>query len=48
MSNWASRQSLLGSFDNPEGDKIKKQQYLIDNIVNGGYDKQEFAVYMGE
>lgn len=48
MSNWQQRQSLLGSFDNPAGDKIKKQQYLIDNIVNAGYDKQEFALYMGD
>jgi sorting nexin-7/30/sorting nexin-8 len=46
MSNWKVRQSLLGSFDNAAQDKIQKQQYLIDNIVNAGYDKQEFAEYM--
>lgn len=46
MSSWQVRQSLLGSFDNAAQDKIQKQQYLIDNIVNAGYDKQEFAEYM--
>jgi hypothetical protein len=27
-------------------DKMKKQKYLIDNIINQGYDKVEFAEYM--
>lgn len=46
MSNFKIRQSLLGNFDNAEEDKIKKQQFLITNIVEAGYDKQEFAEYM--
>ena len=27
-------------------DKMKKQKYLIDNILNKGYDKEEFTNYM--
>lgn len=46
MSNFKIRQSLLGNFDNAEEDKLKKQQFLITNIVEAGYDKQEFAEYM--
>ena len=46
MSNFKTRQSLLGNFDNVEEDKQNKQQFLITNIVEAGYDKQEFAEYM--
>lgn len=27
-------------------DKAKKQKYLIDNILNQGYDKDDFTQYM--
>jgi hypothetical protein len=27
-------------------DKAKKQKYLIDNILNQGYDKDDFTKYM--
>lgn len=47
MSGFKVRESLLGAFDNAEQDKLKKQNYLIENIVKAGYDKQEFAEYMG-
>lgn len=46
MSNYKIRQSLLGNFDNLEEDKAKKQKFLIENIIEAGYDKQEFAEYM--
>jgi len=29
-------------------EKMRKQKYLIDNILNQGYDKEEFAKYMHE
>ena len=48
MSNWKVRQSLLGTFDNAEEDKAKKQAYLNEHIVQGGFDKYEFAEYMAE
>lgn len=48
MSTWEVRESLLGSFDNVEEDKQKKQNYLIENIIKQGYDKQLFAEYMAE
>lgn len=38
----------MGTFDNVEEDKVKKQQYLNEHIVKAGYDKFEFAEYMAE
>lgn len=48
MSNWKVRASLLGTFDNVEEEKAKKQAYLKEHIVQKGYDKLEFAQYMAE
>lgn len=31
-----------------ETDRAHKQQYLVDNIVNPGYDATTFAAYMSE
>lgn len=48
MSTFQTRMSLLGTFDNEEEDKIRKQQYLIENISNAGYDKAKFAEFMAD
>ena len=34
--------------DEAENDRALKQNYLVDEILNGGYDANEFKEYMDD
>ena len=43
-SNFYARYS--NTFYDTLADKMKKQKFLIENILNKGYNKEEFAAFM--
>jgi len=48
MSNYPARKALLGDPENPDEDKVDKQEYLREHILDANYDKEDFALYMAD